>query len=97
MAATASVPLASLSLLVRLSVFIYKGVEMKIEIQLYGWDLEIRKLPPGSLKPEEQIKHGPLTLGAVIIDGKVVGEITWDGEELKVWKGLLRRREDLNP
>lgn len=66
---------------------------MKIEIQSY-WNIPLTATIPTSLDIDEQLKKRKrVVLCAIIIDGKVVGEVVWDGKELGTSKELVREAQ----
>jgi len=62
-------------------------INTKIFIQAY-WNTETATLKT-NLKPEEQIeKKGKLTVCDIVIDGKVVGSVCWNGKHLFIRRDI---------
>jgi len=59
---------------------------MKIEIQGY-WGAKVKSVKQvEGLDPEEHLKEHPhIHLCDIVIDGKVVGTVTWNGERLSIF------------
>ena len=71
---------------------------MEIEIQNW-WNAKIRT-PPSSAKlnPETIIKEcGDIIICEVIIDGKIVGSVTWNGRRLGISEVLVEKKNCSRP
>lgn len=68
---------------------------MKLEIQEF-WDAEVKTIERSSgLDPENIIKErGQIILAMIVIDGKCVGSVTWNGKELGIEKSIKVRKSE---
>lgn len=66
---------------------------MKLEIQGF-WGAEVKTCEAvKGLDPENILKKGKeITLAMIAIDGKCVGSVTWDGNELGIEKPIKERK-----
>ena len=62
---------------------------MKIEI-VNWWNAKIHSHKGAGLSPEKTIKElGEIDVCEILIDGKIVGSVKWDGKELTISKELV--------
>jgi hypothetical protein len=57
---------------------------MKVKIQGY-WSAEMKSAEALTVNPDELLKKGrTVTICDIIIDGKLVGSVVWDGVRLQI-------------
>jgi len=70
---------------------------MDIKIQSY-WNAEIKTVKGEKWSPEKVIEEkGYIVICSVVINGKFLGDVTFDGTKLGISTTLLKPREDLQP
>ena len=70
---------------------------MNIEIQGF-WNAKMLESVKSNMDPQKHLDEGkPMNLCVILIDGKVKGEVVWNGKELSISKQLVEPIINLAP